>query len=263
MQQIPENWFVCPIKKTALKVLNAGFVSTTGEMYDNNKGYWDFVPKDKSVFEDEKWDSWSVLQDNATIPYDIDPEKNLGVGPRQDFLNFGNFCKFRGNVLDIGVGPQICPTHIKYNKNEGVFFVGIDPLVGQQPREFPFVLALGEYLPFKEKIFDQTLFVTTLDHFIDPVIALIEAKRVTKDDGDICIWIGEKDKSTPKPLESPEWYKNLKIPEGADDPFHFKRFNYDEFRTYLTQSALKITEEKVTEVDMYRKNIFVRCVKQI
>ena len=212
--------------------------------------------------EDKLWKTWERLQDNGVISYNAAPEKNLGVGKRDDFLNFSKFCVFHGNVLDVGVGPQKCPTHIAYNTDPNVFFVGVDPLKGEHPKCFPFVQALGEYLPFKDGTFDQVLFVTTLDHFVDPVIALVEAKRVLKNKGEICIWIGEKSKDAPKPAVSPDWYKNLVVPENAEDPFHFKRFNIEEFKGYLQKAGLVIINEEVIVVDEWRKNCFYKVSKQ-
>ncbi len=259
---IPTDWFVCPETKEALKGSGENLIAGKSEYKkDKENGFWNFIPSELKIFDKKRWDSWNTLQDNATIPYSQEPEKNLGVGPRKDFLQFAEFCNFRGNVLDIGVGPQVCPTHIKFNTNSNVFFVGVDPLVGQQPREFAYVQALGEYLPFKNELFDQVLFVTSLDHFIDPTIALLEAARVLKNDGEILVWLGEKDKNTPKPKESPEWYKKLEIPEGADDPFHFKRFSIEEFKEYVIKADLKIKEEVMHTVDQWRKNCFYRLVK--
>lgn len=263
-RQMPLSWLCCPEEKTELHSKGESLVSEKGMEYkkDDMASFWNFIPKNLELFDNERWESWNTLQRNAEVPYSIDAEKNLGVGPRVDFLQFAEFCDFRGNVLDIGVGPQKSPTHIEYNKKENVFFVGIDPLVGLQPKSFAFVQGLGEYLPFKNDTFDQVLFVTSLDHFIDPVVALKEAKRVMKKTGEMCIWLGEKDKNTPKPAESPEWYKKLQIPKGADDPFHFRRFSIEEFKGYLPQAGLMIKETKIIEVDQWRKNCFYKVVAQ-
>lgn len=257
--EIPIEWLVCPETKVSFKQFEDNLVSENGT-YKKNKEYefWNFIPNELKIFDKKRWDSWNILQENATIPYNQESQKNLGVGPRKDFIQFANFCDFKGLILDVGVGPQKLPSHIEYNTKTDVRFIGIDPLVGEQPRGFSFVQGLGEYLPFKDDLFDQVLFVTSLDHFIDPVVALIEAKRVLKKEGDICVWLGEKDKNTPKPKESPDWYKKLKIPEGAEDPFHLKRFNNNEFENYLENVKLKIVEKEIHLVDEWRKNVFYR-----
>ncbi len=261
-REIPLDWFVCPEKKTPLTFVNQALVTENNDGYEKDaKGdFWNFIPKNLKIFDNAKWNSWNILQENGVTTYNNDASKNLGVGPRRDFLDFAAFCNFYGTVLDIGVGPQKCPTHIEYNEKEKVFFIGVDPLKGDQPRDFAFVEALGEYLPFRDGLFDQVLFVTSLDHFIDPVEALKEAKRVMKKEGDMCIWLGEKDKNTPKPTVSPEWYTKLQIPEGAEDPFHFRRFSIEEFNSYLPLAGLVIKESKIIEVDQWRKNCFYKLM---
>jgi SAM-dependent methyltransferase len=181
-----------------------------------------------------------------------------GSSFRPDFLQFAKFCGFRGNVLDVGVGPQRCPTHIEHSHGVDAIFVGIDPLVGSQPRCFGFVRGLGEFLPFRCGVFDQVLFVTSLDHFIDPRPALLEAARVISPDGEICIWLGEKDKAAPKPAKTHAWYENLKVPEGAEDRFHFKRFSTQEFEGYLKELGLATAQREVREIDSWRRNLFYK-----
>jgi SAM-dependent methyltransferase len=261
--EIDTGYFVCPVTKGPLIQKNDELVSPgTGSSYDNKAGFWNFIPKKLDVLNNEIWKVWQQLQDNGVVAYENNPVANLGIGPRKDFISFGEFCNYKGLILDIGVGPQELPTHFEYVKSQHPYqFIGLDPLVGQQPRKFAFVQGLGEYLPFREKLFDQVLYATSLDHFINPVETLLEAKRVLKNGGEICIWIGEKDKNTPKPNESPDWYQKLEIPEGAQDPFHFKRFTTDEFRKYVTEAGLKISEEKEMKVDQWRKNIFCKLGK--
>ncbi len=261
MKDIPLDYFACPVTGKPLRIEGETLVSPAGEVYryrDNQ--YWSFLPS--IDFEnDPRWKTWDALQKNGEIAYPADPEHNLGVNERADHIAFGEFCDFHGLVLDIGCGPQKNPTHFQYCARPGAVFLGIDPLVGEQPRDYLFVHGLGEYLPFRDNLFDQALFVTSLDHFIEPVEALLEAGRVIKPDGEICVWIGEKDKNAPKPKESPEWYRRLKIPEGAEDPFHIKRFTMAEFEGYTDKAELKIKEKKIMAVDRYRKNIFYKLEK--
>jgi hypothetical protein len=119
--------------------------------------------------------------------------EELGVGEREDFRLFADWSRFHGNVLDVGVGPQKVPSHMRYAAGGDATFWGIDPLRGEQPREYGFVQGLGEFLPFGDGIFDQVLFVTSLDHFIDPRVPLREARRVLAAGGEVCVWLGEKD----------------------------------------------------------------------
>ncbi len=191
---------------------------------DPEYGFWDFTPTKLEELRSPEWKHGSSSRLNGMVSYQQDPEHNLGVGERNDFQQFADFCRFRGAILDIGVGPQRIPSHFECAARSDVFFAGIDPLRGDQPREFAFVQGLGEYLPFREGFFDQVLFVTSLDHFIDPRRPLSEARRVVKPEGDVCIWIGEKDKGAPKPVKTHEWYEKLNVPVGAEDRFHYRRF---------------------------------------
>lgn len=255
---IPPDWFACPGTKAPLQASGLDLVSPQGERYRRIDGVWDFVPQSLPDLKRGEWKTWEQLQANGVVSYQADPEHNLGVGKRQDFLEFAAFCNFHGKVIDVGVGPQKCPSHIQYATATNAFFVGVDPLVGEQPRCFAFVRALGEYLPFRAALFDQVLFVTSLDHFIDPRPALREAARVLAPGGEICVWLGEKDKSAPKPTKSHAWYESLKVPEGAEDRFHFKRFTTQDFEGYLREVELHVKERCVRDIDAWRRNLFYK-----
>lgn len=259
---IPPHWFVCPVTKERLKRRKGTLYSSFGEFKKNKKyGFYDFIPYGLDRLKNDKWQIWEKLQENGLISYENDPYSNLVIGEREDALEFMRFCDLRGNVLDVGCGPQATPTHIAYCNKKDVFFVGIDPLEGKQPRSFAFVLGLGEYLPFRDELFDQVLIVTSLDHFIDPIVPLREARRVLRGDGEIYVWIGEKEKDAPVPAKSEEWYESLNVPEGAEDPFHFKRVSGLEFESYAEKSELEICKSKVYSINKYRKNLFYQLIK--
>lgn len=258
-RSIPSEWFVCPVSKAPLAATGDELVSSYGRYRQNEDfGYWDFMPIVPGFMDRPEWHTWLKLQENGVVSYEADPEHNLGVGKRQEFLDFAEFCEFRGNVLDVGVGPQRCPTHMEYCMKKDVFFVGVDPLAGAQPRCFSFVRGLGEFLPFRNGLFDQVLFVTSLDHFIDPCLPLSEAKRVLRKGGDICVWIGEKDENAPRPTVTNDWYEKLRVPEGADDRFHFKRFTASQFEQYAVALDLVTAQGSVQQVSEWRRNLFYR-----
>ncbi len=257
IREIPLEWIVDPITKEDPVIIENLAHCTTGKYTkDAIGGCWRFIPETLEELNTRLWTTWKELQRNGEMSYLNDPEHNLGIGPRQDFLDFADFCNFNGSILDVGCGPQKKPTHMKYCGNENAFFVGIDPLIGEQPREFAFVQGLAEYLPLRENIFDQVLFVTTLDHFIDPKLPLLEALRVMKKDGGIFVWLGEKDKNAPTMGEKPEWYQKLTIPEGAEDQFHYKRINNMDFIHIIKEIGLDISFKKTIEIDNFRRNNF-------
>ncbi|MBY0384909.1 class I SAM-dependent methyltransferase [bacterium] len=263
LTEIPSDWFICPISHEPLKQLGQTMTSTVGSyQFDNKNKFWDFTPVNLKELQDKKWATWNHLQENGVASYLSSPTNNLGVGPRQDFMDFMAFCQMNGRILDVGVGPQKNPSHFQYASAESKKeFVGLDPLTGDCPRDFMFVKGLGEFLPFRNNFFDQILFVTSLDHFIDPSAPLREAKRAMKKSGEICIWLGEKDKNAPKPKTSPDWYTRLTIPEGAEDRFHYKRFSLNEFMIILKNLDLKITEHESIKIDEWRTNHFIKLAK--
>lgn len=259
---VPIDWFVCPVTKEKLNYENYILRSSQYQFKRHpNYGFWDFLPVDAGELLHEKWKTWVDLQDNGEVSYNEDPTHNLGVGKRDDFLEFMNFCDFHGLVLDIGCGPQKMPTHFEYCTSTNVTFVGIDPLIGGQPKGYSFVRGLSEFLPFRQELFDQVLLVTSMDHFIDPVKSLVEAKSVLKKDGNLFIWIGEKKENAPAPDKSPDWYNKLKIPEGAEDKFHFSRLTPREVESYLKDADLITVNHERRIVDDWRANNFYKIRK--
>jgi SAM-dependent methyltransferase len=261
-REIPLEWLVCPVTKEALDYRD-GFLETSAARYGRAEPYdfWDLTPNGYDQSNMPAWEVWNQLQENGMSSYIEDPVANIAVGPIPEYVAFGEFCDFHGIVLDVGVGPQSNPTHLEQCRGKGGLFVGIDPLVGEQPRDFAFVKGLGEYLPFRDQLFDQVLFVTSLDHFIDPAVALVEACRVLRDDGTLCIFHGEKDPNTPRPARSPAWYEKLRVPPGAEDPFHIRRFPARELDAYLEALKLQATEVRVYDIDPWRRGFFYRVVK--
>ncbi len=174
---------------------------------------WDLIPPTERLNSAE-WRAWQVLQDNGVSAYDADPEHNLAVGERSDFMAFGEFCGLAGDVLDVGCGPQAWPTHFSAAPPQ-TRFVGVDPLVGERPADYAQVRGLAEHLPFADNVFDHVVFATTIDHFVDPVAALQEAiasARLTAASR------SSSDTNTTArlaPPESPEWYRRLKPPTAT------------------------------------------------
>lgn len=217
---------------------------------------WDFLPAEPGGPR-ELWEVWDQLQENGVASYTHDPQRNLGVGPRPDHLAFGRFCQFGGTVLDVGCGPQAWPTHFEQAPSE-TRLLGVDPLVGDAPADYAQFRALAERLPFRDGVFEHVVFATSFDHFVDPAIALREAKRVCHPDGEIDIWLGEKKAGAPRLAVSPEWYTRLVKPPLAEDQFHLKRPGVDDLKELARQVSLTVVAEEFHVVDDYRRNYFCR-----
>jgi SAM-dependent methyltransferase len=192
---------------------------------------------------------------------------------RADALAFKDFCQPSGLVLDVGCGPQASPSYLTQTAQ----VVGIDPLRGEQPRGFTFVQGIGEYLPFRDRMFDQILYATSLDHIIDPLRSLTESSRCVKNDGFINLWIDglapsynsgntsrlERCRTIVrkglKNLSRHNWGRKMgirrtlayigsvaqmKIPAGAIDYFHFEHLTLTTIKTWLNELGLVVTKEQ-------------------
>jgi SAM-dependent methyltransferase len=248
----------CPNCRNALTLTEVQSVQCADcqESYRRLPHSWELIPSSWPS-SSHLWPVWEQLQANGVVSYTQAPERNLGVGERKDCFNFSRFCGFDGLVLDVGCGPQTWPTYFKFH-TPGTRFVGVDPLVGETPSQYVQLRALAEYLPFRGGVFDHVVFATSLDHFIDPLPALKEARRVCRDGGAIDLWIGEKSSYSPQLATSPQWYLDLKKPRKAEDLFHLKRLGASDVRVLTKQVGLRVVSEEVQVVDEHRKNYFFK-----
>jgi SAM-dependent methyltransferase len=219
---------VCPVCHASLDGVTCAGCSNVYAIDDGVPNLTPIPPPEERVRA--RWALWEELQANGTEAYEIDPPSSLSVGRRPDAEAFATFCDLRGLVLDIGCGVQGLPT---YGSGLGAAFVGIDPLRGEPNREFAFVQAIAEFLPFRDETFDRVLFATSIDHVLVPELAVAEATRVTRPGGWVCVWLGE----VPAPglvervrrrtrlsrrvrVRTPRAEMTFRVPAGAVDPFH-------------------------------------------
>lgn len=227
------------------------------DYYDHNKTSQLTLPVMPT--DEDRFHTWRHLQENGISSYTNDPDHNLFVHDRPDGRKFSQFCRLRGLVLDVGCGPQRWPSYFG-KQRRGISFVGVDPLADQQNADYTVIRAFAEMLPFHDSLFDHILFVTSLDHLMDPTKALRAALRVCKPNGEIDLFLGEKDPDAPRPSNSPKWYTELSRPDGADDLFHFKRLTLSDIHDLAGEVGAKIIEEEVHIVNTFRRNCFVRLI---
>jgi SAM-dependent methyltransferase len=259
----------CPVCHAALDGERCG---SCGRVYGRIGDVLDLTPvppPDPEV--QRRWGTWEALQENGERAYEFDPPSSLAVGDRDDTRAFARFSDLRGRVLDVGCGPQALPSYAAEFEGE---LVGIDPLLGAQPREFEFVKGVAEYLPFVDGCFDRVLFGTSIDHLLSPRMSILSAARVIRPGGAISVWLGVQD---PPPTRSdhlkpalraiasgrlPGFWGELKqvfkrrprraevetsagalqfqIPKGAVDAFHFEHPTPDKVQSWLEAAGLAI-----------------------
>ena len=212
-----------------------------GRTFDSVRGVPDFRPRPLPDSEiAAHLPLWEEVERNGLVGYEVDPEHNLSVTDRAVTVAFERFARLNGLVLDVGCGPQPQPSYAR--RFEGKL-VGIDPLRGADRREFEFVQGLGEYLPFREGVFDRVLFATTLDHMLSPQRALLEARRVTRPGGEIVVWSGDERTKPEFTGDSATWYESLSVPAGAQDRFHVARLGRESVLDLLANARLEVVEE--------------------
>jgi len=231
------------------------------ETYRRGRHVWHLIPPRRLPGGSGTWDTWEAVQQNGLVGYREDPDRNLSLGDRADCRQFAEFCGAAGRILDVGCGPQPWPAY--FERGGDRMYVGVDPLADEGPSEFLKFAALAECLPFRANVFDHVLFSTTLDHFVDPTRALAEASRVAARGGEIDVWLGEKRPGAPRPSDSPDWYRRLTKPAGAEDLFHVTRLSPDAFERVALAAGLVVSDRGSHQVDAYRTNHFYRLTSGV
>lgn len=258
--------FQSPVSgKPLMRRGHGSLVDEDGNVFKRHEqfGYWNFVPSQRSpIYNETQWKAFQKLIQNFLVSYENHPEVNVSYDARQDALDFGSFCKFNGLVLDIGCGPHKIPSYIKFRKNRDATYFGVDVLSGEHPKELNFVQAMGEHLPFKDNTFDTTVSGTSLLHYVDIKQGICEGLRVTKPSGQFCIWLGVKSKDAPPVKNSAPWFTKLQTPEGAENPFHYKRWSAGEFEQIFLDVGAELIEKENHWIDDWRENVFFRIKKK-
>jgi SAM-dependent methyltransferase len=253
---------VCPACRAPLPSLEGDAIacSSCGARYARLPFAWDLTPPREALTAGQ-WAVWERLQRNGAVSYDADPEHNLGVGAREDVQRFSRFSRLAGEVLDVGCGPQPWPAYFDHHA-DGTRFVGVDPLVGERDARYERYRALAEHLPFADASFDVVLFAGTLDHFVDPPLALAEAARTLRPGGTISVYLGHKRDGAPQPAVSHGWYEALEVPEGAQDRFHMERFGPDEATALFARARLRVAQQQDHATDAWRSYHFYRLTPE-
>jgi len=134
------------------------------------------------------WNRWEKLLTNWWQVFGGQPGKESSVESDPVAGYIGKMISRSGGrlFLDVGCGTSSLPPHMEACKDT-VDWIGIDPVMGEVIRDFPFVQGLGEYLPFRTGVFDGALFSLVLSNLLNPLQALRQASRALKSGGKVFI----------------------------------------------------------------------------
>lgn len=192
-----QHLLACPLTHEKLEIAEDGTAiylktASSGRRYEIIDGVPRLISASLPERFSSRWQTWRILQDNGEFAYRAHPTANTSQDVDDAAAALAAF-HIGGRVLDVGCGPgRVRPAYAAGISQHD--YVGLDPLLGQQPKDFNFVHAQAEALPFLDDSFDSVIFYSSLDHVLDLDSALSEASRVLKPGGWINIWM---DKDSP------------------------------------------------------------------
>src|SRR5262249_37763318 len=137
------------------------------------------------------WKTYSECVVRGTASYKFFPPDSCSTQTHPQAELFRAFLKpyLRGQVLDVGCGPQPVPWYLHGHPLSQIS--GIDPISTPADHPFSFVPGYGELLPWEDEQFDVVVSGTSLDHYYLLDAGLAEAFRVLKRGGHFVAWITE------------------------------------------------------------------------
>ena len=143
------------------------------------------------------WKTYIECLDRGTASYESFPPGSCSTETHPQAELFRAFLRpyLRGQVLDIGCGPQPVPSYLRDHPLSQIS--GIDPISAPSDHPFSFVPGYGEFLPWENEQFDVAVSGTSLDHYYLLDVGLAEAFRVLKQGGHFVAWITEFEGTRP------------------------------------------------------------------
>jgi SAM-dependent methyltransferase len=136
---------------------------------------------DQRLWQERQDTMWQEYQ--AGEPGIFSPEGDSGAGEVGEIIGQAS----SGLFLDVGCGAIPWPNYMTVTQGT-ITWIGVDPFFGDAERQFPFVQALGEYLPFRPQIFDGVLYASSIYHLLDPLQSLRRARTLLKPQGKLFVW---------------------------------------------------------------------------
>ncbi len=222
-------------------------------------GVPDLVPEDRLA--DDQWKIWqdhlkgfqNRREDRIKKPAQV--INRFGKADRIQ-MAFADFIGIReGSVLDIGCGPG----KFRHKLGQpGPEYVGLDPIPLPETREFPYVRALAEYIPFRDHTFSDAVVLASLDHFKDLDAFFRELVRVLEPNGRFHLLQSIHDVRGPQGAVKAmaHWFKDrledraTRRDGGATVPKHMHEFDTGWLRGKLGD-YFSIEREQPFDIDWY------------
>ena len=192
------------------------------------------APSDRNLvlWQEHQQQRWQDYQEGKRSFFSEGDEKTQYIG--EIIAQTG-----RGLFLDVGCGVLPSPGYMAASGSD-VNWIGIDPLLGDVDRCFPFVQAVGEYLPFRDHTFDAVLYASTIYHQVDPRCSLERARRVIRPHGKLYVWY-ESDRIDRR-------YIAWRLRQMLGRPCHYSElarwaFTRSSLRSLLKQAGFALEEE--------------------
>ena len=141
-----------------------------------------------------------------------------------------------GFGIDIGVGSGVFVEASKVS-------IGIDPALNMlkiaKKRNIEVIRGVGEFVPFRDKVFDYAIMTTVLSFLANPFKVLSEIYRILADGGVVVIC------DVPRDSEWGKLYEKKKE-EGHKFYRYAKFYTFDEMKSMLTNTGFIVEEVRST-----------------
>jgi SAM-dependent methyltransferase len=179
----PPNFKLIPYEMKGKKIINGKIkCNICGKNFPIEKGVPLLIAKEKINSEKCKvWEDHLRGLENrreSNFKRIIKVTKATRKYTNQNFFDFIEIME--GDWLDLGCGPGKLRHYVTQNK---VIYYGLDPLPDPLCKDFFYVQAITEQIPFQNDIFDNITAISALDHFADLDLAFEEIRRVLKPAG--------------------------------------------------------------------------------
>lgn len=146
-------------------------------------------------------------------------------------------------ILDVGCGSGFAIEKCVKNRSDLEVY-GIDVALAliqyaaERRPQFKFEIGKSEKLPFSNNEFDALLYLDTIEHFVDPVRSLSEARRVLKENGILIVLVVLEG----HPLFQLIWKMWLRLRGKVWHEAHLRVFTKNNLKELLNNSGFKIVK---------------------